>query len=83
MCCGVYSAFGTDAAGFRELFPGLDVSIVVLDQNFKTPFLRDYVRVTCAYNSDILFQSPHKGNYSYEHFNYKFLFASLTRKLGT
>ncbi|KAK9302945.1 hypothetical protein QLX08_005213 [Tetragonisca angustula] len=51
MCCGVYSAFGTDAAGFRELFPGLDVSIVVLDQNFKTPFLRDYVRVTSTASS--------------------------------
>ncbi|KAK1132265.1 hypothetical protein K0M31_016386 [Melipona bicolor] len=51
MCCGVYGAFATDAIGFRELFPGLDINIIMLDQFFKTPFLRDYVRVINAASS--------------------------------
>ncbi|KAF3419827.1 hypothetical protein E2986_11660, partial [Frieseomelitta varia] len=29
ICLGVYCAFGTDAAGFRELFPGLDINIIM------------------------------------------------------
>ncbi|KAK1134841.1 hypothetical protein K0M31_007610 [Melipona bicolor] len=45
MCCGVYGAFATDAAGFRTLFPGIDVNTIILEQFFKTPFFRDYCRI--------------------------------------
>ncbi|CAD1469759.1 unnamed protein product, partial [Heterotrigona itama] len=51
LCLGVYGAFGTDAAGYRELFPGMDINVVMLDQNFKIPFLRDYCRINSTASS--------------------------------
>ncbi|KAK9302948.1 hypothetical protein QLX08_005215 [Tetragonisca angustula] len=59
MCCGVYSAFGTDAAGFRELFPGLDINVIILEQFFKAPFFRDYCRIGSVASSN-----PESVNYS-------------------
>lgn len=35
--------FGTDYAGFRETFPGIDVRVLTLDINFKAPLLREYL----------------------------------------
>ena len=57
ICLGVHGAFGTDAAGFKELFPGIDINVVVLDQNFKIPFFRDYCRVNSTYHSENFVQS--------------------------
>ncbi|XP_033362247.1 2-acylglycerol O-acyltransferase 1-like [Bombus vosnesenskii] len=41
---GVYGAFGTDIVGCRELFPGLEFRIVILDLFYKSPFCREYFR---------------------------------------
>lgn len=51
---GVCVAFGTDVAGCRELFPGTESRIVILDQHFKTPLFREYCRVSCTYHSEII-----------------------------
>lgn len=40
---GIMGAFGTDILGCRQLFPGLDVRPIILDQHFKVPFFREYV----------------------------------------
>ncbi|KAK9302953.1 hypothetical protein QLX08_005219 [Tetragonisca angustula] len=48
---GVYGAFGTDAAGYSELFPGIDITIVILDKHFRTPFMRDYCRISSVASS--------------------------------
>ncbi|XP_043579948.1 diacylglycerol O-acyltransferase 2-like isoform X2 [Bombus pyrosoma] len=48
---GVYGAFGTDIIGCRELFPGLEFRVVILDQLFKSPLFRDYFRAICALGS--------------------------------
>ncbi|XP_020287975.1 2-acylglycerol O-acyltransferase 2-A-like [Pseudomyrmex gracilis] len=39
---GMMCAFGTDVLGFKDLFPGLEIRSVVLDQHFMTPFFREY-----------------------------------------
>ncbi|CAD1470029.1 unnamed protein product [Heterotrigona itama] len=56
LCTGVSVAFGTDAAGYKELFPSIDSSIVILDQHFKTPFFREYCRVNCTSSPESLNQ---------------------------
>ena len=38
---GASLAFGTDAAGFRTLFPGINVSLLVLKPLFHVPFYRE------------------------------------------
>ncbi|KAK9302952.1 hypothetical protein QLX08_005218 [Tetragonisca angustula] len=48
---GVCVAFGTDAAGYRELFPGIEIRIVILDRHYQTPIFREYCRITCGANS--------------------------------
>ncbi|XP_043509158.1 diacylglycerol O-acyltransferase 1-like [Frieseomelitta varia] len=45
---GVYFAFGTDCAGYRELFPGIDITVVALEKHFRTPLMRDYFRILSA-----------------------------------
>ncbi|XP_043579954.1 2-acylglycerol O-acyltransferase 1-like [Bombus pyrosoma] len=48
---GVYGAFGTDIIGRRELFPGLEFRVVILDQFFRSPLFREYCRINCALGS--------------------------------
>ncbi|XP_043520038.1 2-acylglycerol O-acyltransferase 2-A-like isoform X1 [Frieseomelitta varia] len=48
---GVYGAFGTDAAGCKELFPGIEIKVVILDQHFRAPFFREYCRINCVVSS--------------------------------
>ncbi|EKJ68273.1 hypothetical protein NXS19_001675 [Fusarium pseudograminearum] len=40
---GAFAAFGTNALGFRELFPGITNTLLTLDSNFRLPFYRDYI----------------------------------------
>ncbi|EZA62914.1 hypothetical protein DMN91_002992 [Ooceraea biroi] len=67
---GAMGAFGTDILGCKELFPGLDVRPIILDQHFKIPFFREYPYSTgcCAANARSLEhllstppKSPHTG----------------------
>lgn len=40
---GAWVAFGTEALGFSDKFPGITNSLVTLDSNFRTPLYRDWV----------------------------------------
>lgn len=39
---GAFAAFGTEALGFSNLFPGITNTLLTLDANFRLPFYRDY-----------------------------------------
>ena len=39
---GAFAAFGTEALGFSELYPGITNTLLTLDTNFRLPFYRDY-----------------------------------------
>ncbi|KAK4945337.1 diacylglycerol O-acyltransferase 1 [Elasticomyces elasticus] len=39
---GAFAAFGTEALGFSELFPGITNTLLTLDTNFRVPLYRDY-----------------------------------------
>jgi 2-acylglycerol O-acyltransferase 2 len=40
---GAFAAFGTEALGFSQLFPGITNTLLTLDSNFRVPFYRDYL----------------------------------------
>jgi 2-acylglycerol O-acyltransferase 2 len=40
---GAFAAFGTEALGFSQLFPGITNTLLTLDNNFRIPFYRDYL----------------------------------------
>jgi 2-acylglycerol O-acyltransferase 2 len=40
---GAFAAFGTEALGFSQLFPGITNTLLTLDNNFRVPFYRDYL----------------------------------------
>jgi 2-acylglycerol O-acyltransferase 2 len=40
---GAFAAFGTEALGFSDLFPGITNSLLTLDANFRVPLYRDYI----------------------------------------
>jgi 2-acylglycerol O-acyltransferase 2 len=40
---GAWVAFGTDALGFSDKFPGITNSLLTLDANFRLPFYRDWI----------------------------------------
>ena len=40
---GAFAAFGTEALGFKELYPGITNTLLTLDANFRLPFYRDYI----------------------------------------
>ncbi|KAF7548251.1 hypothetical protein G7046_g8744 [Stylonectria norvegica] len=40
---GAWAAFGTNALGFAELFPGITNTLLTLDSNFRLPFNRDWI----------------------------------------
>jgi 2-acylglycerol O-acyltransferase 2 len=40
---GAWVAFGTNALGFREKYPGITNSLLTLDSNFNVPFYREYL----------------------------------------
>ena len=39
---GAFAAFGTEALGFSDLYPGITNTLLTLDTNFRIPFYRDY-----------------------------------------
>ncbi|KAK5729833.1 diacylglycerol O-acyltransferase 1 [Elasticomyces elasticus] len=39
---GAFAAFGTEALGFGQLFPGIVNTLLTLDANFRIPLYRDY-----------------------------------------
>lgn len=39
---GAFAAFGTEALGFSQLFPGIKNTLLTLDTNFRIPLYRDY-----------------------------------------
>lgn len=39
---GIMGSFGTDVLGCKELFPGLEIRPIILDQHFKVPLFREY-----------------------------------------
>lgn len=39
---GAFVAFGTEALGFGQLFPGITNTLLTLDSNFRIPLYRDY-----------------------------------------
>ncbi|KAH8698254.1 diacylglycerol acyltransferase type 2A [Talaromyces proteolyticus] len=39
---GAFAAFGTEALGFSQLFPGITNTLLTLDSNFRVPFYREY-----------------------------------------
>lgn len=39
---GAFAAFGTEALGFSQLFPGITNTLLTLDTNFRVPFYREY-----------------------------------------
>ncbi|XP_031846053.2 2-acylglycerol O-acyltransferase 2-B [Nomia melanderi] len=55
---GIFGAFGSDVLGCRELFPGLDFRVVILDQHFRIPLFREYV-----YSSGTVSSSAESLNY--------------------
>jgi 2-acylglycerol O-acyltransferase 2 len=38
---GAFGAFATEAAGFHEQFPGINLRLLTLEQNFKIPLIRE------------------------------------------
>jgi hypothetical protein len=42
VCQGAYINFVTNATGFDELFPGVDVRLLTLASNLHTPFHREW-----------------------------------------
>lgn len=40
---GAWCAFGTNALGFSQKFPGITNSLLTLDSNFRLPFYRDWI----------------------------------------
>lgn len=40
---GAFAAFGTEALGFSQLFPGITNTLLTLDSNFRVPFYREYI----------------------------------------
>lgn len=40
---GAFAAFGTEALGFSQLFPGITNTLLTLDSNFRIPLYRDYI----------------------------------------
>ncbi|KAH6636633.1 diacylglycerol acyltransferase-domain-containing protein [Chaetomium tenue] len=40
---GAFAAFGTEALGFADQFPGITNSLLTLDSNFRIPLYRDYI----------------------------------------
>ena len=39
---GAFAAFGTEALGFSDLYPGITNTLLTLDTNFRIPLYRDY-----------------------------------------
>lgn len=39
---GAFAAFGTEALGFSQLFPGITNTLLTLDSNFRVPLYRDW-----------------------------------------
>lgn len=48
---GIFGAFGTDVLGARELFPGLDIRVIILDQHFRIPLFREYAYLSGTVSS--------------------------------
>ncbi|XP_017888720.1 2-acylglycerol O-acyltransferase 1-like isoform X2 [Ceratina calcarata] len=51
MSSGICGAFSSDFLGCKQLFPGLEIRVVILDQHFKVPFFREYAYMNGAVSS--------------------------------
>lgn len=40
---GAFANFATEATGFSEMFPGIQLSLLTLTSNFRIPFYRDLI----------------------------------------
>lgn len=39
---GIFGAFGSSHLGVEDLFPGLQIRVIILEHHFKVPFFREY-----------------------------------------
>ncbi|KAL5340196.1 diacylglycerol acyltransferase-domain-containing protein [Aspergillus crustosus] len=64
-CHGLVGAFSADATGFEELFPGIKNTMLVKDQMFTTPLLREYLffRGQSGVSRDSCIQHLTRGGY--------------------
>ncbi|XP_043528821.1 2-acylglycerol O-acyltransferase 2-A-like [Frieseomelitta varia] len=51
-CTGIWFAFGTDIIGYHQLFPGIEIRIIILNRHWTTPIFREYIRVTYSVDSN-------------------------------
>lgn len=58
-----FLAFNTNALGFQNIFPGIDVRILTLNVNFRAPGLREYLLLhgTCSVDKDSCINILRKG----------------------
>ncbi|KAL6268531.1 hypothetical protein P5V15_001664 [Pogonomyrmex californicus] len=66
---GVIGSFSTDVLNCKNIFPGLKMNVITLDQHFKTPLIREYFYSTgfCASNVrsiTYLLSTPPKSPYT-------------------
>lgn len=45
ICLGGWGNFVTDATGFEQAFPGIDLHVLTLKMNLRAPFLRTYLHL--------------------------------------
>ncbi|KAJ0426686.1 hypothetical protein BJY00DRAFT_320353 [Aspergillus carlsbadensis] len=64
-CHGLVGAFSADATGFNKLFPGIKNTMLVKDQMFTTPLLREYLfyRGQSGVSRDSCIQHLTRGGY--------------------
>ncbi|KAL3470325.1 hypothetical protein BJX99DRAFT_264317 [Aspergillus californicus] len=64
-CHGLVGAFSADPAGFEQLFPGIKNTMLVKDQMFTTPLLREYLlyRGQSGVSRDSCIQHLTRGGY--------------------
>ncbi|XP_054003503.1 2-acylglycerol O-acyltransferase 2-A-like [Hylaeus anthracinus] len=51
LAIGTFGAFGTDCLGCKEMFPGLDFRVIILDQHFRIPLFREYASMNGGVSS--------------------------------
>ncbi|XP_062392348.1 diacylglycerol O-acyltransferase 2-like [Sardina pilchardus] len=49
MSCGAFTCFGTEACGFKEIFPGMTACLLTLGGLFRVPLYRDYLMALGLY----------------------------------
>jgi len=46
LSAGIIGSFASDALKCKEIFPGLEMHLISLDQHFKIPIFREYLYFT-------------------------------------